>query len=190
MPGERFITAVWRANKVCPVLIAILLLLNVAAYLIIAHVFEPRAEALQRTIIKKQSLLREVRQKGGITAAPREVYRQGQMDFEKFRAGIPHKTDFTSLIGEIFSLADKAKLSIDQIAYDPKEIVESDLLQYILVFSVTGDYGRIKKFIYSLEQSPRIIAIDDISLSGDGEPEKKDVGLRIRLSTYFKPDVA
>jgi type IV pilus assembly protein PilO len=189
MARESIFLAAWRLNKAVPLLIGGLLLLNGAAYALMTYVVAPGIDDLERRYIERQSSVRQLRQAGAATGSPQEIYRRGVEDLEKYRAAIPSRTEFTALIGEIFSLAKKAGLSIDRISYDPKEIPDHDLLRYALNFSLGGDYGQVKKFVFSLERSERLIIIEELSLSGGGEPSQGDVNLRLRLSTYFRTDV-
>lgn len=188
MARESMLLAAWRLNRGVPLLIAGLLLLNLVAYGLMTYVVAPGIDALERRYIDRQSLVREARQAGAAAASPQETYRRGQEDLGAFRAAIPSRTEFTTLIGEIFSLAEQAGLAIDRIGYDPEEVAGRGLLRYGLQFSVTGEYGEIKKFVYSLEQSERLVAIEGLTLSGGG-PERGQVALRMRLSTYFTTDV-
>ena len=57
------------------------------------------------------------------------------------------------------------------------------MLRYGLGFSVRGDYGRIKRFIFSLEQSDRLIVIDALGLRRGGEGEAS-VDLSLKLATF------
>jgi type IV pilus assembly protein PilO len=193
MARESILLTAWRLNRRIPILIVGLILLNIAAYVVMSNVVAPRLDALERRYIERQSQVREVRltgQTGAAAGSPREIYRRGVEDLGQFRTAIPPRTEFTALIGEVFSLAGKAGLSIDRIGYDPKEVAGQELLRYTLDFSVSGDYGQIKRFVYSLEQSDRLIAIEELSLSGgEGKSKEGDVNLRVRLTTYFKTDI-
>lgn len=192
MGRESILLTAWRLNRRIPLLIGGLIILNVLAYAIMSYVVGPRLDALERLYIDRQAQVREVRltgQKGAKDGSPREIFRQAKEDLHKFRAAIPSRTEFTALIGEIYSLAGDAGLSIDRIGYDPSEMTDRKLLRYSLNFSVSGDYGQIKRFVYSLEQSDRLIAIEELSLSGGGKSEGGKVNLRVRLSTYFKTDI-
>lgn len=74
------------------------------------------------------------------------------------------------------------------MSYQPELDPETGFLLYGLSFSVDGRYAEIKKFIHLLENSSRIILIDNISLSDksgkSGHPEK--VSLQIKLRSYFR----
>lgn len=188
MDRESILLVAWRLNRFFPLLIGGLLLLNVAAYLLLNHVATPRRDALERQLMDLQSRLRQSRQSAAEAKSPAEIYRQGEADLQKFRAAIPAKNEFPALLGEIFSLADRAGLSIERIGYQPKEVEGQGLLRYGLAFSVHGDYGQLKRFIHSLERSQRLIVIDGLTLSGGREPGEAQVELRLQLTTFFRTE--
>ena len=185
---ERLIAAAWRVSRAWPLLLISLLSLNAGLYAWINFRVSPEVSALERRYIDTQMRLRQAAQRQERLASPQERLRQAQTDLQTFRQAIPPGRDFTALIQEVFTLAENSGLSIERINYDPKNVTERDLLRYTLNFSVGGNYGQIKKFIAALEQSPRIIAIEEISLSGSEHAQGEAVSLRIRLSTYFQSD--
>ena len=86
-------------------------------------------------------------------------------------------------------LAAKNDLDINQVQYSPKLLPDQGLLAYSLEFSVTGSYGEIKHFIFGLEQSPRLISIDQLGLSAAARPgRQRQVALSLRLTTYFRSE--
>ena len=183
---ERMITAVWRTNRTLPLLIAALLLLNLLLLLVGTRVVTPRVETLERRYIERQAQIRQALHRQEQLATPQERFQRNAGDLETFWAAIPPRSEFTALIQEVFSLAEDADLGIDRISYEPRVESERNLLRYALSFSVSGNYSQIKRFIYSLEQSSRIIALEELALSGRESSEGDAVSLRIRLSTYFK----
>jgi type IV pilus assembly protein PilO len=182
--AERLIVAVWRTNRVFPLVIGALLLLNILAYLGISYFFAPRIAELERRYIAAQGDARQAIQRREQLATPQQRFRTNTEDLQAFWKAIPPREQFSELIREIFSISGEAGLTIERISYEPK--MEENLLRYALSFSVAGNYGQIKKFIHYLEQSPRIIAIEELALSGKDASEGEAVSLRVRLSTYFK----
>lgn len=187
MTGRSLLLAAWRLNRTVPLLIAALLLLNMAAYAVLAYLEAPRIDTLERRYIERQALVREARQAGAAIATPQRTFLRGRQDLEVFREAIPPRSAFTDLIGEVFSLASEAGLAIDRIGYDPEEDTGRNLLRYGLQFTVTGRYGELKRFVYALEQSERLIAIEELTLRS-GEAQGGEVALAVRLSTYFTTD--
>lgn len=182
------VAAAWRLNRPLPVAVALLLLANLGLFAWIAYGVSPRISELERRYIERQAFARQAGQQRERDLSPQERYRQTEADLQTFHLAIPPRSQFTDLIKELFTLAGEAGLNIERIAYDPKQMAEKGLLRYSLNFSVGGDYGQVKKFVHSLEQSRRIVAIEEISLSGGENPEGDGVRLNIRLSTYFHSD--
>jgi type IV pilus assembly protein PilO len=180
--AKRMIAALWRVNKVVPILIVLLVVVNLvvlgAARLSVA----PTVQALERALFEDLSQARRPASLGSELS----VFRKGEDDLAEFRGAIPGKNDFTSFLAELFSLSSAAGISIDRISYAPRED-DWDLLRYTLSFSVHGSYAQLKKFIHSLEASARLIAIEEVSLSGAERQEGggAPVSLSVRLSTYF-----
>jgi type IV pilus assembly protein PilO len=173
--------AIWRANRWLPLLLMVWLLFNVGIYLWLSQVFSPQVEEQERQLLRQQN---EQRQGGG---GGGDALRPIREDLQTFRQAIPGKSGLTALVQEIFTLAANAGLNIERVAYQPKEVAEHGLLHYGLTFSVSGDYGQLKKFIFSLEQSPRLLIIEEVSLSGS---DGSTVNLNIRLLTYFRVDLS
>jgi type IV pilus assembly protein PilO len=188
MEREPIWLAAWRLNRFLPLMVVALILLNAAAYLSWSLVFLPRQSALEKELMGLQSRIRQARQSGLADRTPAEIYRRGEADLRLFRAAIPAKSEFPALLGDIFTLAGRAGLAIDQISYQPKEIEGQGLLRYGLAFSVHGDYGQVKRFIDSLEKSDRLLVIDGLTLSGGREEGTTKVELRLQLATFFRTE--
>ncbi|KIH76450.1 type IV pilus assembly protein PilO [Geoalkalibacter ferrihydriticus] len=189
MKAAVVLTALWRQNRVAPVVLALLLMANIALYLLAAQALAPRAGQLQQQLLRQQAQLREQEQRGVDQVSPRAIHRQGQQDLAAFFAAIPPREDLSRLVGEIFNLANEAGLAIERITYDPQRLREAPLLAYTLVFSVNGSYEQLKRFVFSLEHSPRIIALDEISFSA-GDAARRTTTLNLRFTTYFQADDA
>jgi type IV pilus assembly protein PilO len=178
------VVAIWKMNRALPAFCAALLLVNLGIFLWITYRLSPEVGALERTYIDSRTQARLAHQ--GSTLSPQERWHQAEGDLRSFRQAIPPEADFTALIGELFEIATDAGLGLDRVSYQPKA-VGTDLLRYELGFSIRGDYRQVKTFIHELEQSPRIIAIEGISLAGQ-EADQNAVSLGIRISTYFTSD--
>ena len=189
MARESLLVAAWRFNRKYPLIILGLLLLNLAVYFLMVYLVTPWVGELERRFIEQQAQVRQTQQGLAALATPQTIFRRGQSDLQSFRDQVPLRSEFPALMSDLYLLARKAGLDIERITYDPKLLTEAELLRYGLVFAVAGDYGQVKRFVHSLEQSSRLIAIEEIALSaGENEQGQSSVLLRLRLSTYFKAD--
>ncbi len=189
MARESLLVAAWRFNRKYPLVILGLLFLNLVVYFLMLYLVDPWVGGLERRFIEQQAQARQAQQGLAALATPQSIFRRGQTDLQSFREMVPLRSEYPALMSDLYLLASKAGLDIERISYDPKIVTEAELLRYGLVFSVAGDYGQVKKFVHFLEQSSRLIAIEEIALnSGENDEGKTSVMLRLRLSTYLKAD--
>lgn len=184
MAREAIWQAIWRINRKIPVVLGVLLLLNILSYALLTQFLEKRAEELERQYISQQSEVRKAEQGGRSAESPLVIYARGTKDLQTFRKAIPSKDELTGLIGEIFTLAESSGLQIDRVTYKPERREEMKLLQYVLDFTVAGDYNQIKKFTYKIEQSDRLLTIDKMTLNSS--KQGNSVNLSLTLTTYFR----
>jgi type IV pilus assembly protein PilO len=186
MAGVSLLRAAWQAEKKLPLVVALLLLVNLGIFVGMRYYLLPQVEQLERVYIERQAAIRKGHAEERSPQEPQEDLWGAKNDLQVFWQAIPPRAELTVLIGELFMLADEAGLSINQINYDPKEVEGRPLLRYGLNFSVSGEYAQVKRFVYSLEQSERLIAIENVALSSAGEPEQGQVNLSLKLSTLFR----
>jgi type IV pilus assembly protein PilO len=186
MTWDSLLLAAWQRDKKLPVVVVFLLLLNVGAFVGMKYYVSPQVETLEREYIERQADLRQGRTVGRTPDEPQDELWVARDDLQTFWQAIPSRTEFTVLIGELFTLSEEAGLEIDQISYKPEPVEGHELLRYGLSFSVGGDYSQVKRFVHSLEQSERLVAIEDLSLSGSDDQGRQEVRLNLRLSTLFR----
>lgn len=176
--------AVWRVNRVVPTALLCLLIGNVAIYLFLAFGLEERVATAQSDYIRLQAEERRNQSGGADSELPLVIYTRGIEDLQKFRQAIPDKQKLSGLVGELFSLADRSGLKIDNVQYVSKKDPQRKLLQYKINYQVTGTYNQLKKMVHMIEQSERLVIIDELSL---GSIRKDDrVSLSLTLTTFFR----
>ena len=190
MTGRQFLQAALRISRVLPLVVGVILVLNLAAYFLISTFLIPRNQSSERSVLTKQRQVRSAQQRAGEIITPQKDYFKKEQEIQTFRESLPPKTDFTGLIRELFVLSSAAGLDIDQIKYAPKQLETEGILEYGVSFDITGRYAQLKRFIFELEQSPRVLIIDEIVLTKRGEADQENVGLRIQLTTFFREEGA
>jgi type IV pilus assembly protein PilO len=186
MAGTSFLRAAWQADKKLPLVVALLILVNLGIIVGMRYYLSPQVERLERVYIERQAAIRKGQAEERSPQDPHAALWGAKNDLHVFWQAIPPRAELTLLIGELFMLADEAGLAINHINYDPKGVEGRPLLRYGLNFSVSGEYAQVKRFVYSLEQSERLIAIENVALSSAGEPEQGQVNLNLKLSTLFR----
>ncbi|TYO98738.1 type IV pilus assembly protein PilO [Geothermobacter ehrlichii] len=185
MSPATFVSSLWRLNRWIPVLLALLLVADLGSYLYLARVINPGLYARERTFIELQQRARQARRTELAARNPRQVFRKGQKDLEQFLARVPGQDELSALVGDLFAMARKAGLDIKAVDYRPKPLPEQGLIEYALSFSVAGEYGQVKRFIYLIEKSERLVVVDQLNLDR-GRKDEGTVRLSIRMTTYFR----
>ena len=134
--------------------------------------------------LRRQQLSGGEGQAGSGAPVSRERLSQGAADVEAFWNRIPRREAFPELLSELMNLAMQSGLALERVQYRPDEKAQEGLLRFALAFSVNGNYPQVKKFIHLLERSPRLLIIDQVSLSG--KSNGGGVSLNVGVSTFFR----
>jgi Tfp pilus assembly protein PilO len=184
MRWEKMAGQLWGSHRRSVILLGVLLILNLLLFAVIEQFVTPRVAEQKSRFLQRQAEVRQLlRNRGGATNTPEQAYFMAVEDLSKFHQMIPDYQEFTGLIEELLVLSSRAGLNINRVAYNSSPLKESGLLKLDLQFNVVGDYDQIKTFIHSLEQSARLIAINQIGLQG---ADDEGVNLRLNLETYFR----
>jgi len=102
--------------------------------------------------------------------------------FAGLLTGIPGQKDMPLLVKELEQLAKRLNLAVAAINYDIPRRESGELAMLSFSFPVEGRYPDIKRFIYEVETSGRVIGIQDVNLASD----KGSVKLMMKLMTYVR----
>lgn len=182
---KELLELLWSAHRGFLLVLGVLLCLNVFLFVFLGQFLVPEVVEEETRYLKRQTEVRQLlRNQGGSAETPEQRYVLASQDLAKFEQTIPEYRDFTALIEELLVLSNRAGLNITQISYSSEGFEVAGLLKFSLNFNVEGNYEQLKKFIYSLEQSTRLISIKQLSLqSVQGDAVK----LGLNLETLFRP---
>lgn len=181
MNRKPFLVAVWSAHRFILIGLGGLLGLNILLFALLYFGVAPKLSRSERDLSLLQQQLRR-----SDAVAPQQAYEQGEKDYARFRALLPSLRNFSDLIGDLYTLANDCNLGISQIGYTQKALPESGILSYDLKFSLTGTYDELKRFVYGLEESKRLVVIEQMTLNAaKGEEGAELVTLSLNLTTYF-----
>jgi len=102
--------------------------------------------------------------------------------FAGIMAGVPTQQDMPLLVKEFMQTARQLKLRVASVNYDIPKRGGGELAMLVFPFPAEGRYSEIKRFIYEVETSDRLIGIQDLKLESD----KGSVKLALKLMTYVK----
>ena len=188
MARGSLLSALWDQNRSALVILIFLLAACLLLFIVHDQLLDPKVARLQQKKLDLQQELRERQQQESEAGLPLSAAERIDKDLQRFYQLIPAKQSFSEFIGDLFAAAQQAGLTITAINYQPEPIAEMNLLKYALSFSVSGGYPQLKHFIYQLENSPRILIIDRISLSGSNNAQGSgnSVSLQMELTTLFQ----
>ena len=186
------ITTVWEKNRSLVVIIGVLLLFIFIIFVGQRWLFEPKLIALRTEQSNLQKQVRQRQMEFSSSGVPLSAAEQINKNLQKFNSLIPLQDKFSGFIGQLFDWAQRSGLDIHQVKYQHEDEKEVVLLRYGLSFSVKGSYSQIKKFIYLLENSQRILVLKKImlSISPSEKGDNRRINLRIELDTYFRGKAA
>jgi type IV pilus assembly protein PilO len=95
----------------------------------------------------------------------------------------------TEVTAEVIDLARRSGLKPDSISYPEQEIQDYGLIKRSFIFSVTGTYLGLRKFINLLELSDSFLTLEDTTLSQDTRAAGTELHINLRLSTLFAREV-
>ena len=173
----------WEGQRLACLVLGGLLGLNLLVYLALQWWGVPLVAARENLFIQRQAMLRQSVQQGSLAEIPEASFARAQTELTEFYTRIPPYAEFTGLIDELVTLAAMSRLELNAIRYTSKSLETLPLLQYGVSFTVSGDYEQIKKFVYQLEQSPRILTLQNIGLHYTDSPSRSGVSLRMSLET-------
>jgi Tfp pilus assembly protein PilO len=184
LPGQ-----LWKSHRGSLILLGSLLVVNLLLFVGLEQFLVPRVAEQENRFMQRQTEVRQLlHNQGGATKSPELQFVLASQDLSKFQQAVPDYKEFTALIEELLILSNRSRLNITQISYHSELLKESPLLKFSLSFNVAGDYEQVKKFIHALEQSVRLLTIQQISLQGT-DAAGDGVTLKLNLETIFRPGV-
>ena len=111
------------------------------------------------------------------------LFRKQKQELAGLKAGIPSQKDMPLLIKDLVQNARRRNLSVSTINYDIPRRGAEDLALLSFSFPAEGRYADIKRFVYDVETSDRLVGIEDLKLN---EGDKGRVHVQMKLVTYVK----
>jgi Tfp pilus assembly protein PilO len=86
---------------------------------------------------------------------------------------------------DVVQRTQEAGLQPERITYAVRRQEKSGLAYFIATYNVQGNYEQIRRCVFLLESSPQFILLDGLGLRGDESASSLDVGVQLRVGTYF-----
>jgi len=188
MQTTELLREMWRTQRAWTLFLGILLVCNLVFFLAMQFVLSPRIDDREQRFLTMQAETRQILQgSGNLAGGGREqVFVRAGQDLTAFHQLIPEHRDLTGLIEELLVLAYRAGLDITQISYGTEKRQPVGLIQYDLSFGLTGRYEQLKRFIHALEQSPRIMSIQQMAMGSINKNGLPQATLQLKLESFFR----
>lgn len=99
-------------------------------------------------------------------------------------AGLPAQKDMPLLVKDLVQTARKLNLRVAVVNYDIPSRGSEGLTMLSFSFPAEGNYPAVKRFIYEVETSDRLVGIQDLKL----DSTQGKVNLQMKLVTYIKSE--
>ena len=162
------------ATKRLRVLAAVCAGLIVLNLLLYAFIVVPAAARLEASRQQYADLKREY--------AAAALFQKQKKIFAGLMSGIPTQKDVPILIKDLAQTARRLNLSVDAINSDIPAQGAGGLTMLTFNFPAAGTYPDVKRFIYQVETSSRLVGIQDLKLAS----EKGRVKFQMKLVTYIR----
>ena len=110
------------------------------------------------------------------------LFQKQRKELAGLKEGIPSQKDMPLLVKELVQTARRLNLTVSSINYDIPRRSGEELALLSFTFPAEGMYADIKRFVYEVETSDRIVGIQELKL---GE-EKGRVKAQMKLMTYVR----
>jgi len=110
------------------------------------------------------------------------LFKKQKTSFSGVMAGIPAQKDMPLLVKDLVLTARRLNLSVSSVKYDIPRRASGELAQLAFSFPAEGRYPDIKRFIYEVETSDRLVGIQELKMDSG----QSGVTLEMKLVTYIK----
>ena len=184
-----FRASAWRARAPLIAGLALVLVAGVAVLVTYHGFYDARVQALEATRAELATRRDEAAVAAAKVKATEQRLKNIQKELETFNKDVlgTRKERLAALIEDVYALTQKAGLVPGQISYALSD--SAGAARLALTFSVQGRYADVKKLLYSFENNPRFLLLENVAVSTDDrEPDVLRLGLMV--AHYFRPDGA
>jgi len=168
--------------------IAVVLLVNVALYLMVVYPLSKKVDGGQRQSEAAVAALNAARR--DFAAARATVAGKGQADQElqKFYTDVlPSDVSGARRITflRIDQLAEQCGLRVDRQTSNPKPQSDSGLVKFSYRASLSGNYRNIRRFVHELETAPEFLVLENLQLR-QSDIEDRGLNVEVEIATYYR----
>ncbi len=110
------------------------------------------------------------------------LFKQQKSSVSGAIAGVPAQKDMPLLVKDLVQRARRLNLRVSSVKYDIPKRASGEFALLAFSFPAEGRYADIKRFVYEVETSDRLVGIESMKMDSD----KGMVKLEMKLLTYVK----
>jgi Tfp pilus assembly protein PilO len=185
---------IWPPNNpraLLRLVVGLLLAANIVAAYFVIRPFGGSAEELRR---QAAQLNTELRQSQGVLNRTRALVSKietGRGEGDQFMSGyfLPRRSAYSTVMGELNSLASQAKVTPKESAFIIEPVEGSDTVEMMQVSAnYEGGYQDLIRFVNLLDKSERLLVVE--SLNATPQQGGSRLSVMLKLDTFVKEDAA
>jgi Tfp pilus assembly protein PilO len=110
------------------------------------------------------------------------LFKNQKSSFTGIMSGIPAQKDMPLLVKDLVQTARRLNLSVSLVKYDIPKRASGELAMLAFSFPAEGRYADLKRFVYDVETSDRLVGIQEMKMDAD----QGRVKMEMKLLTYIK----
>ncbi len=171
------------------ILLATLLVATLVAGWIVLYPPGGSADDLERQLAALESQAAAKRAALASTRQHVAAVEQGRGEGDKFlnEYFLARRTAYSTLLSELVSAADSAKIKPKEHAYATEPIEGSDSLSMMSISAnYEGTYGNLMRFVHELDRSPRLLIIE--GLNAAPQQTGGTLNISMKIDTFVRED--
>lgn len=177
----------WGARAPLIAALSVLLVAGIAVLVTYRGFYDARLRALEATRVELAARRDEAAAAAERVRATGQRLQTVQHELESFNQDVlgTRKERLAAIIEDVYALTQKAGLVPSQIGYSMEDSVGVERLA--LTFSVQGRYADLKRLLFSFENNPRFLLVENVAVATD-DREPDVLRLNLVVAHYFRPE--
>ncbi len=185
--GRGLRASAWRTRAPLIAALALVLLAGIAVLVAYHGFYDARFRTLESTRAELVARRDQAAAAAASVKATEQRLKNVEKDLESFNRDIlgTRKERLAALIEDVYGLTQKAGLVPSQIGYVMND--SQGVERLALNFTVQGRYADVKKLLFSFENNPRFLLVENVGVSTD-DREPDVLRLNLVVAHYFRPE--
>ena len=170
--------------------LAIAILANVLLYAVVVFPLGRQVVSAEAEANRQHDLLNKARLDHRAAKATVTGKQQADAALQKFYKDVlpPSASAARTLTyARLSQLAEQADVRLEQGANTVDRDKESTLAKSTTVYTLSGDYRNVRRFIYALETTPEFVILENVTLTSPGEQAAgRGLAMRLEIATYYR----